>query len=176
MPKAGSLKPEDIEKLRATLSNEDTLPQKRDLTKIEAVTQLLPQIQLLRSKGYRLGDVAKALTAGGLPINEATLNSTLTVIKQRAKAKEKDVEKEQKKGRKPAEVRTSATVPSAPVSARRGVDVQPQVKRLQSDQRPGSSSSTEATAKAGTSGHESPKAGPETNKGVFKPVADSEVI
>ncbi|WP_141646264.1 hypothetical protein [Myxococcus llanfairpwllgwyngyllgogerychwyrndrobwllllantysiliogogogochensis] len=177
MPKAGTLKHEDILRLKERLSNEAAVPTRVDLTKIEAVSQLLPQIKALQSKGYRVADIAKVLTDEGLPINEATLNTTLTTIKARAKEAEKATKKHQVKertatGRSEAKANDTTRGGAPRVAAPKG-----QPKLSLSEGLAGPATVRDSPQKPMPSEESEPRqAGPVTNKGVFEPVPDSEVI
>jgi len=70
----------DIERLQRTLEN---APQCRveEVSTLEAIRMLAPQIHAMQTKGYALGAIAEMLSGNGVPVTGTTLKSYLNEVK-----------------------------------------------------------------------------------------------
>jgi hypothetical protein len=81
-----SLTLEKVEQLREKMkSAPEVAPEKREVTKQEAVAALRAEIELMQKRGYTLDEIAKMISENGIELTTPTLKSYL----QRAKAGKK---------------------------------------------------------------------------------------
>ena len=108
----------DIERLQRTL---ESAPKCRveEVSTLEAIRMLAPQIHAMQTKGYALGAIAEMLSGNGVPVTGATLKSYLSEVKT-AGGRKSDRKRKTRRapgcGAKVTKGAPAVTVPASPAT------------------------------------------------------------